>query len=1051
MLLDEAHQWLGWPQAEQIFDPPGEGARVYAEFAKRKIEDALKRAFPRLPVKTGVLAINPLAVETSQPLAVICEFARPVDQSVLDEAHRLAWNFSRTPLLITLEPHRLIAWSCYRDPKQPEEDRKVCSLDGSVAPSKRGHETQRIIRDMLHWVSLVTGNLLRQKQSYFPKEGRADELLLKNLIDVRRKLLKKGLPKSTCHDLLARVIFTQYLFHRKDSDGNAFFSPKLLARLERESIFSQPHADLASVLGSHEDTYALFLWLDERFNGDLFPGKQESRPDVNEAAWAEERAIVTPDHLKLLAELVSGTIHTKNRQLLLWPQYSFDTIPLEFISSVYEEFLNEDRYKNKAFYTPPHLVDYVLDAVLPWGGREWNLNILDPSCGSGIFLVKAFQRLIHRWRRAHGREPLVSDIKPLLAKNIVGVDINSEAVRVACFSLYLAMADAIEPKHYVTREKVFPPLRGTRLLAADFFNEEIEAFSTENGCVYDVIAGNAPWGDKSIRKTSDPTTSQKGHTLAEVWAAEHKWPVANFDIGPMFLCKGIRLLSEDGSIALVQPAGPWLYHRGKPAVKMREKLFRDHRVDEITNLSAIRRELFTDVIGPACIFVAGKTRPSSDEQIFYLAPKPLKHEVGTSRFLVEPQDISSVSSFEASHDPLVWTVLALGGRRDLNLVRKLRKFPTLAELRKKGQVVTREGVVIGDASRELPEFRDAPFLSTEQFPDDVFLHLDASTLPKWSEPRVHSRDSSNFKAFRGPQLLIKQGLSVESGRFRAAITSAEPGETGVICTQSYLTVRDMDVTESNIKAACIGFNSRLATYFFAVTGSRLGHYRPELQVNELMSFPVPAFSGSFADIDSFDDIDDACRKMFGLNSADWCIVEDLLGVTFPETLRKTPGTAYSPTCRSNSSKKREPELIAYADTIRKVLQSTFGDERKVGAVIYQEPHGEELPVRMLTLAFGVPDSEPTIIEQMEADVLLDGLSWFHNCILSAGVQASQANGIGFQRVAFFVHPIHSARGVKGLTIVKPDETRYWTKSMAMRDADDLSAAILNAAGWKDET
>ena len=110
-----------------------------------------------------------------------------------------------------------------------------------------------------------------------------------------------------------------------------------------------------------------------------------------------------PEHLKLLADLVSGTIDTTDRQLRLWPQYSFDTIPLEFISSVYEEFLTEDRDANKAYYTPSHLVDYVLDAVLPWDGDEWNLRILDPACGSGIFLVKAFQRLIHRWRRARTR------------------------------------------------------------------------------------------------------------------------------------------------------------------------------------------------------------------------------------------------------------------------------------------------------------------------------------------------------------------------------------------------------------------------------------------------------------------------------------------------------------------------------------------------------------------------------------------------------------------------------------------------------------------------
>ena len=69
----------------------------------------------------------------------------------------------------------------------------------------------------------------------------------------------------------------------------------------------------------------------------------------------------------------------------LWPIYSFDVIPLEFISSIYETFVTERAARDGIFYTPPHLVDFVLDQVLPWRGTDWNLKILDPACGSGCF------------------------------------------------------------------------------------------------------------------------------------------------------------------------------------------------------------------------------------------------------------------------------------------------------------------------------------------------------------------------------------------------------------------------------------------------------------------------------------------------------------------------------------------------------------------------------------------------------------------------------------------------------------------------------------------
>jgi hypothetical protein len=81
-------------------------------------------------------------------------------------------------------------------------------------------------------------------------------------------------------------------------------------------------------------------------------------------------AVVKPEHLKLLSDFVSGRLQLKTGQWSLWPQYSFDAIPLEFISSIYESFLSADHRKKGAVYTPAHVVDFVLDSVLPWNGSE---------------------------------------------------------------------------------------------------------------------------------------------------------------------------------------------------------------------------------------------------------------------------------------------------------------------------------------------------------------------------------------------------------------------------------------------------------------------------------------------------------------------------------------------------------------------------------------------------------------------------------------------------------------------------------------------------------
>ena len=351
MLLDQAHDWLGWPHPREILEPPGAGAKVYADFAKQKIGEALKRRDPKLIVETGILAPDPNSATTETPLAVVCQFPNGARPEVLQEAHRLAWNFSRTALLITLEPQRLMAWTCYQDPSQSEDVRRVCELPTPPDFSPTGTPEQRSVRDLLHWVSLITGHIFRQRPKQFPADGRADSLLLKNLRDIRRRLVEANLAEDSCHDLLARVIFTQFLFHRRDSGGTPFFSPNLLER-RCDGALRRVHEDLPSILADKRETYALFRWMDGRFNGDLFPGQDNQSDAEGDAAWQAESDAVSEGHLRLLAEFIAGKMDTSDRQLRLWPQYSFDTIPLEFISSVYEEFLNEKKYANKAFYTP---------------------------------------------------------------------------------------------------------------------------------------------------------------------------------------------------------------------------------------------------------------------------------------------------------------------------------------------------------------------------------------------------------------------------------------------------------------------------------------------------------------------------------------------------------------------------------------------------------------------------------------------------------------------------------------------------------------------------
>jgi hypothetical protein len=169
------------------------------------------------------------------------------------------------------------------------------------------------------------------------------------------------------------------------------------------------HCRVDSILRDKSETYALFQWLNAKFNGDLFTGKGTTDEERNQE-WAKEKKAVSQYYLDILADFVSGEIDLGSGQASLWPEYSFDALPLESISSVYDEFLGEIQKESSAYYTPSHLVDFVLDGVLPWSGTDWKIRVLDPCCGSGIFLVKSFQRLAQRWRNAHPGDDPKADV-----------------------------------------------------------------------------------------------------------------------------------------------------------------------------------------------------------------------------------------------------------------------------------------------------------------------------------------------------------------------------------------------------------------------------------------------------------------------------------------------------------------------------------------------------------------------------------------------------------------------------------------------------------------
>ena len=1056
MLLEIACQNLGWPSHQEILRPKAAGPRHYAERVAQKIGQALQRKLSGEEVVTGILCADSHADTSEAPIAVVCQFSRMVSDDFLREAQRLCWNFSRTALLITLEPHRIQSWTCS---KKPGKKRKT--NDFRILPPiewKEGESPASILQQeaaqALHWVQLVSGGLLEQHKEKFPKDERVDAVLVSNLKAVRAELTNPtglNLPIEICHSLLARLIFTQFLFQRTDSAGRSAISQTVLdGRFDGhlKKVYTQQEA-LESILRDKEETYALFRWLNEKFNGDMFPGKGGT-PEQREAEWQVEKDAVEQNHLNLLADFVSGKMQLKTKQQFLWAEYSFDTLPLEFISSVYEEFLTADDLALGAHYTPPHLVDFVLDGVLPWGGKDWDLKILDPCCGSSIFLVKAFQRLVQRWKNAHPKDdPRVDDLRPILENNLLGVDMSKEALRVASFSLCLALCDALDPKHYWKRT-VFPPLRDIRLIKSDFFDEDKPGFRTkEDAGTWDLVIGNAPWGGGSL---ADDSAGIR-------WGETNNWPVTNKNPGLIFLAKAAALTKKKGRVAMILPAMPLLYQNSSDQTRdFRKKLFTTYTVEEVVSLTHLRWQLFEKVKARACVVTLQPVPPTSPElELSYICPQPQFSADDNALITIEPQDVHAITHDEAAQDPLVWSVLLLGGRRDLELIRRLGAEMTLRKLRAEspelaadGQVlVTREGIIRGKKNRRRePQILGRRILEAPSFPEGDGLSLDGDKLPENADPLV-GHGSANFQAFELPQLIVKQTVLKSIGRFQGRIVK---GTRGIICSQSYISVHQFREGDNWLHAACLAFRSGVSAYFLTLT-SRLASDRAESLSGDMLDVPVPHPTPSLTkDVSDLSEVDSLIEEAFHLKAPESALIEDMLTFVYREGGEEKQG-------RKQTLRAREPDsdqegdvgdLHRYADFLVKALRSTFGRDKTVRATIFEEeqPH-DKLPMRMVAIHLNWPSQRQVITKEVldskgmrtklkEAFTELMGVRSRH------GVPVS--SGIGFQRIArvFVTHKAPSGEKVPTVLYLKPDQRRHWTRSQALRDADELAATIMTA-------
>ncbi|WP_182347795.1 BREX-2 system adenine-specific DNA-methyltransferase PglX [Tomitella gaofuii] len=131
------------------------------------------------------------------------------------------------------------------------------------------------------------------------------------------------------------------------------------------------------------------------------------------------------------------------------PRWQFTGVDTRFLGDVYQDLSEFAKKTYALLQTPEFVEEFILDQTLTPALKQRadesrgldGFTIIDPTCGSGHFLLGAFHRLLERWQsEAPGLEPRVLVQKAL--EGVFGVDINPFAVAIARFRLIVAALEA---------------------------------------------------------------------------------------------------------------------------------------------------------------------------------------------------------------------------------------------------------------------------------------------------------------------------------------------------------------------------------------------------------------------------------------------------------------------------------------------------------------------------------------------------------------------------------------------------------------------------------
>ena len=956
----------------------------------------------------------------------------------LAKVQKSIWNQGNVPFLVVESPTEIRVYNGFDKPINPRDAHQYIVHLELIKASKDDEKALAGLKDVFGAISIESGDFWK-KNEYAHKikfKTRVEQTLINNLKDTRNKLISKGLAIEIIHDILLRSLFLLYLEDRKATDAKFYQEYKS----DAQSFFD--------ILEDIQATYGIFRKLEVAFNGNLCPVTEN------------ETDKVTTEHLSLIKECFWSKIKEDQNQLALfdWRVFDFSIIPIELISGIYEDFLSkedgkENQSKTGAFYTPRPLAEFILNKVLPYpsvNDTNFNIKVLDPTCGSGIFLVESLNRLLDRWEMSNPNGKLdFSTICTITKENIFGVEQEKEAIKVAAFSLYLAILNRLDPKNLWQNGK-FPYL----IYDPDNIDEEKQGhnlfrMSTISSGVfenieYDLVVGNPPFKQGGL----DKDVSQ--------YLTKHKFAQ---EAVLAFLHKATKLCPK-GKIALVFGIKV-LFNTGKPYQNFRKFLFEKTYVEEVYNFSILRKvpkdeggSLFGTASGPAGILIYSNTIPQKpSNRLLYCAPKTVVKNRFMNGIAIDNTDIKYLPREECKKEKTsIWKTAMWGTERDFSLIQHFSETKTLEayfeeigwDKRKKRKDSYENRGCGFQINLKKTDKNERPNNKTKLIP-----YLDAKQINRYYtivEKSSSLQDTlfyreGNENAFKAPHLVIKRGQ--EKKRYCSCFLDYDCSFTesayGI-----YIPNGDFE-----LKLLSAYLNSEIASYLMFLMSASWGIEREEVKPNELLEnlpalcFIIPKdYQKSIVDcVDEIikirkqnlaledsrislleKQIDDLFYNGLELSEIEKPSISDLINLTLDGFQNKKESIAFRPT----QSGEMRTYSTYLSNTINNFLK--FGSSLTAWATIF--PVLPNMPLNIVALRFN-KEHEASYVEESSNDNIAKIIK--------------EIEAYTYQKYAESIYYRKYVKYYTGDTIyiIKSNEKRFWSRSLALNEADEIIAEIIS--------